>query len=88
MDLKDLRNEIDEIDSEILSLFIKRMGVCQNVAAFKKENNLPVLQGGREDEIIKRIKELSPDELKDGAAVLFSNIMDGVGAQPSIVLPR
>ena len=76
MDLKDLRTEIDEIDSEMLSLFIKRMEICRNVAAFKKENHLPVLQGGREDEIIKRIKELSPDELKDGAAVLFSNIMD------------
>ena len=76
MDLTDLRNNIDSIDEEILQLFIKRMNVCKEVALFKKENNLPVLQGNREDEVIARIKELSPQELSDGSAVLFSNIMD------------
>ena len=75
MDLKNLRNEIDEIDNEILSLFVKRMSVCKDVAAFKKEKNLPVLQGNREDEIIDRIRSQSPAELSDGSAILFSNIM-------------
>lgn len=76
MDLKYFRNEIDGIDEEILSLFIKRMGVVKGVAKYKKENNLPVLQGNREDEVIARIRELSPNELADGSAVLFTNIMD------------
>ena len=58
MDLKDLRDEIDQIDKEILGLFVKRMEVVKKVAEFKKQNNLPVLQGGREKEVIENIKKL------------------------------
>jgi len=76
MDLKDLRDEIDQIDKEILRLFVKLMDVVKKVAEFKKQNNLPVLQGGREKEVIENIKKLSPPHLADGAAVLFENIMD------------
>ncbi len=76
MDLAELRQEIDKIDEEILNLFIKRMNVCRNVADYKKEKNLSVLQGDREKQLIERIRELSPDNLKDGAAVLFASIMD------------
>lgn len=76
MDLNDLRKDIDEIDEQILSLFIKRMSVCKDVAAFKKQNNLPVLQGNREIELLKRINTLTPDNLKEGSEVLFKNIMD------------
>lgn len=77
MDLKQLRNKIDEIDGQILSLFLERMEVCRNVAEYKRVNNLPVFQGGREDEIIKRIKEQTADpNLENGTAALFTTIMD------------
>ncbi len=77
MDLKQLRNRIDETDSEILSLFMKRMELCKGVADYKKENNMPVFQGGREQEVIDRIKALTNDEsLENGTAALFTTIMD------------
>ncbi len=76
MDLQELRNEIDGIDSEILKLFSKRMEVCRRVAEYKKENNIPVMQSGREKKVIERVRENAPDNLKDGAAMLFQNIMD------------
>ncbi len=76
MDLNELRNRIDVIDSEILKLFTDRMDVCRAVAEFKKENNLPVMQGGREKQVIDRVRSNAPDDLKDGAAMLFQNIMD------------
>lgn len=76
MDLTDLRAEIDNIDSEILDLFIKRMDVCRQVGEYKKVNKIPVMQGNREQEIIDRIKRSSPNGLEDGAALLFQNIMD------------
>ena len=47
MDLKQLRDGIDAIDSEILSLFMKRMELCKGVADYKKEHKMPVFQGGR-----------------------------------------
>lgn len=76
MDLNELRNQIDSIDSDILELFAKRMEVCRKVAEYKKVNNLPVMQGGREKQIIERVRANSPEDLQDGAAMLFQNIMD------------
>lgn len=76
MDLNELRNQIDNIDSEILSLFARRMEVCRSVAEYKKEHALPVMQGGREKQVIENIRKNAPDGLGDGAAMLFQNIMD------------
>lgn len=76
MNLSNLREQIDVIDGEMLDLFIKRMDVCRQVGEYKKANNLPVMQGGREQQIIENIRSRSPEYLKDGAAVLFRNIMD------------
>lgn len=36
MDLDQLRNNIDEIDEQILDLFMKRMELCKGVADYKK----------------------------------------------------
>lgn len=76
MDLTELRQQIDNIDEEILKLFEKRMEVCKDVAEFKKQNHLPVMQGNREKELLKRVTDMSPNYLKDGTQVLFSSIMD------------
>lgn len=77
MDLKQLRDGIDDIDGRILSLFLERMGLCKQVADYKKENNLSVFQGNRENEIIERIKAMTGDEeLENGTAALFTTIMD------------
>ncbi|MDE6763852.1 MAG: chorismate mutase [Oscillospiraceae bacterium] len=76
MDLKELRNQIDDIDSEILKLFSKRMEVCRGVAEYKKEHDLPVMQGGREKQVLERVRANAPEGLGDGAAMLFQNIMD------------
>ncbi|MCQ2459976.1 MAG: chorismate mutase [Ruminococcus sp.] len=76
-ELNRLRDNIDEIDSDILSLFMKRMELCKSVADYKKANNMPVFQGGREQQVIDRIKELTADKsLENGTAVLFTTIMD------------
>ena len=77
MDLQQLRNCIDGIDKDILELFIKRMNVCRDIAEYKRLNNLPVLQSGREQQVIDRIRALTGDsELEAGTAALFTSIMD------------
>ena len=37
MDLNDYRRQIDEIDTQLLSLFAQRMEVAAGIAAYKKE---------------------------------------------------
>lgn len=76
MDLNHLRNEIDKLDKQILSDFEKRMELCTKVALYKKENNMQIFQKGREKDILKRVRENSPEHLKDGSAALFTEIMD------------
>ncbi len=76
MDLESLRNEIDGIDDEILSLFLKRMEIASKVADYKKENNISTLQKGREREILKRIGEKAGSEMADYSRMLFTTLMD------------
>ena len=53
-DLKEARQEINEIDREMAALFVRRMKAAEAVAAYKKENGLPIFDAGREREVIER----------------------------------
>ena len=56
--LSSLRHQIDQMDDQLLELLAKRMRISGEIAQYKKENNMPVLQAGRYDEILtNRIKQ-------------------------------
>jgi chorismate mutase len=56
--LVSLRHQIDQIDDDILSILAKRMRISVEIAQYKKEHDMSVLQAGRYDEILtKRTKE-------------------------------
>lgn len=76
MDLQDIRKEINGIDGQLQSLFLRRMELCRQVAAYKKENGLPILQPDREQEVIRRIRESSPEGMADASEIFFTEIMD------------
>lgn len=59
--LDNLRREIEEIDNELRKLFIKRMEVSVKIGNYKKDNNLPVLDQIREDELILKYEKLLND---------------------------
>ncbi|MBI9009763.1 MAG: chorismate mutase [Tenericutes bacterium] len=64
--MKDLRNQIDIIDEAIQNLFLERMQIVKQVAEYKLENNLPVLDKSRELEIIqKNVDKINDSELQD-----------------------
>ena len=72
--LQKVREEIDKIDSELITLFIKRLECAKKVAEIKRENNLPVLNSAREQEIIEMVKSKS-GELGEFTAEIFKDIM-------------
>lgn len=76
MELDELRLKINEIDDELLKLFEERMEIAQGVAAYKIDHGMEVFQSDREAEIIKKVRERSPDGLENGSEVLFNTIMD------------
>ena len=61
-DLEKAREIINEIDKEMARLFEKRMDAARMVAAYKKENGLPVDDLAREAKIIKCNSALINDE--------------------------
>ena len=56
--LNQLRQQIDQIDDDLLAILSKRMRVSQEIGQYKKEHNMPVLQTKRYDQILdKRISQ-------------------------------
>jgi chorismate mutase len=49
------RAQIDVIDKELLRLFNERMDVVRQIAQYKKEHGLPVLDAAREKEKLDAI---------------------------------
>ncbi len=76
MDLIELRNQIDYIDAQIVDLFEKRMEISSNVAAYKIENQMQILDKGREAEKIKKVQALAHNDFNSqGVKELFEQIM-------------
>lgn len=62
-DIKVIREKINEIDQEIKKLWVSRLECSKEVAEYKKENNLPIFDATRENEIIINNSKDINDEL-------------------------
>ncbi len=74
-DLKAVRDEIDHIDSQLLPLLERRMDTAKEVARIKSRAGIPVLNAAREEDILNRVREKSP-EYGDALRVVYSSMMD------------
>ena len=52
--LSALRKQIDDLDNELMNLLTKRMRVSREIATYKKEHNMAVVQTGRYSEILEK----------------------------------
>ena len=68
MDLTELRDKIDAIDTELVRLFTERMDIAAKVADYKKENNLPIIISQTETALIIPVLETP-----DGALDIWGN---------------
>ena len=75
MDLKEIRNQIDEIDSQLVVLFEKRMKLSKSVAEYKIHNGLPVLNSKREDEIVESVRQKT-EGIEDYTEALYRKIFE------------
>ena len=88
MELSEYRNKLDSIDEEILRLFSERMNIAAEIASWKQENSLPVLDVRREKEKLERIEEMSDPELSDYTFTLFSMLMELSRSRQNRILHR
>ena len=76
MDLLECRKEIDNIDKELVELFVKRMNVAKEVAAYKKENGMNVYDAERERKLLEKVEEKAGEEFGDYTRRLYSSILE------------
>lgn len=73
MELKDIRERIDEVDDKIFDLFKERMELSKNVAFKKRESNAALVNKSREREILARMSKKS-EELMTYTRVLYNSL--------------
>lgn len=76
MELKDYREKMDAIDDQLLPLFLQRMEVAAEIAAWKKANGIPVLDAGRERAKLRELEEKTPEALRDYTDSLYQTIFE------------
>ena len=76
MDLKDYREQIDEIDDQLVKLFARRMEVAKGISEYKKAQGLPILDAGREREKLSAICAKVEPEMRNYTSVLYSSLFE------------
>ena len=76
MDIQELRGQIDEIDDRLVQLFSQRMDIAAQIAAYKKENNMPIFVPSREREKLLDVAQKAGPEMANYTRVLYSMLFE------------
>ena len=77
MDLQVIRERIDQVDKELVRLLEERMRLVSQVAAYKQEKGLPVLDSSREQLILDRVVErLKESQYEASIRATFADILN------------
>lgn len=72
--LEEIRSEIDVIDDSLVELFLKRMELCGEVAKNKLQTNKGVKDASRENKILFRLSQKTPEEMQVYLKELYSTL--------------
>ena len=73
-DLDAIRAELDRIDDEMADLFARRMRLVADVADYKREKGLPILDTGRERQIVNRVTLRTGEELEKYCKLVYQTL--------------
>ena len=76
MDIHMLREQINEVDQELVRAFEKRMHIALEIAKYKKENGLPVYDPVREAAVLKKQMAAVDAELAGYTQCLYQTIFE------------
>ncbi len=76
MELTEIRKEIDQIDSQLVELFCKRMDLAAQVADYKRIHNMPILVPERERQILAEVASQAGSEMGNYTRVLYSMLFE------------
>ena len=76
MNLDIIRQEIDQIDDQIVKLLEERMHLVEGVVAYKKASGKPILESKREEVIFEKVKNRVEDKrYQETIVATFSDIL-------------
>ena len=76
MDMNEFRSRIDEIDTEMVELYKKRLGIAEQIGAYKRENGLPIYDSERERKLLNKVGEQAGEKHENGVRAMFSLLME------------
>ncbi len=76
MELNELRQQIDKIDDQLVSLFSQRMAVSSQIGQAKMEAKLPVFAPAREREKLQDVANKAGEEMANYTRVLYSMLFE------------
>ena len=73
----ELREEIDEIDRDLLAAVNRRLEVVRRLHEHKLEHGIPLRDPGREESMLKLLEEANPGPLSaEGVQAFFRHVLD------------
>ena len=76
MDLDIIRQEIDQIDDQIVKLLEERMHLVEDVVAYKKASGKAILDTKREEVIFEKVRSRVEDKrYQETVVATFSDIL-------------
>ena len=87
-DLSELRVEIDNIDRQVVELLKQRMAVANEVAEYKRERNLPVLDSGREQALLSKVTSQAGEEFSAEVRAVYHSILSASRSYQNVKLNR
>ncbi len=76
MDIQELRTQINDIDAKLVETFDERMRVALEIAKYKKEHGLPVLDPAREREVLNKQTAAVGEDMAMYVKLLYNTIFD------------
>ena len=76
MDIQALRGKIDQIDDQLVELFVRRMEVSAAIADYKKERNLPIHVPAREEEKLMDVEKKAGPGMESYIRSLYGTIFE------------
>lgn len=75
MTLEEYRAQIDEVDHALVDLFQQRMKIAAEIADYKQQHGLPVLDAKREQEKLAALAALADPEFTAYVGSLYDTIL-------------
>jgi chorismate mutase/prephenate dehydratase len=76
MGIEEYRTQINAIDDQMVKLLVERMNKSAEIAAYKRENHLPVSDKTREREVLNRAADQVDGDMANYVKVFFSTLFD------------